>query len=90
MSYSVSNTRIEKHFLSLLFYAVSVALPKYVVNIVTQAPPEPPVERKHVVDAAIVRVMKARKQLDHNTLLEEVFRQCTLSPAESRGVHNHH
>jgi cullin 3 len=43
-----------------------------------QAPPEPPVERKHVVDAAIVRVMKARKQLDHNTLLEEVFRQCTL------------
>merc|ERR1719460_715697 len=43
-----------------------------------QAPPEPPVERKHVVDAAIVRVMKARKQLDHNTLLEEVFKQCTL------------
>jgi cullin 3 len=36
------------------------------------------VERKHVVDAAIVRVMKARKQLDHNTLLEEVFKQCTL------------
>lgn len=39
---------------------------------------EAPVERKHVVDAAIVRVMKSRKKLDHNTLLEEVFRQCTL------------
>mmetsp|Transcript_9325 Transcript_9325/g.23197 ORF Transcript_9325/g.23197 Transcript_9325/m.23197 type:complete len:791 (-) Transcript_9325:254-2626(-) len=39
---------------------------------------EAPVERKHVVDAAIVRVMKARKKLDHNSLLEEVFRQCTL------------
>ena len=51
-----------------------------------QAPPEPPVERKHVVDAAIVRVMKARKQLDHNTLLEEVFRQCTLSPEWFAGV----
>ena len=24
------------------------------------------------------QVMKARKQLDHNTLLEEVFKQCTL------------
>merc|ERR1712070_845095 len=39
---------------------------------------EAPLERKHVVDAAIVRVMKARKRLDHNSLMEEVFRQCTL------------
>mmetsp|Transcript_95352 Transcript_95352/g.269412 ORF Transcript_95352/g.269412 Transcript_95352/m.269412 type:complete len:754 (+) Transcript_95352:72-2333(+) len=39
---------------------------------------EAPVERKHVVDAAIVRIMKSRKKLDHNSLLEEVFRQCTL------------
>lgn len=39
---------------------------------------EAPVERKHVVDAAIVRVMKSRKRLDHNSLLEEVFKQCTL------------
>jgi len=44
---------------------------------VTEAP-APPIERKHVVDAAIVRIMKARKTLDHNTLLEEVFRQCNL------------
>mmetsp|Transcript_81622 Transcript_81622/g.210149 ORF Transcript_81622/g.210149 Transcript_81622/m.210149 type:complete len:755 (-) Transcript_81622:486-2750(-) len=39
---------------------------------------EAPVERKHVIDAAIVRVMKSRKKLDHLNLLEEVFRQCTL------------
>jgi len=39
---------------------------------------EAPVERKHVIDAAIVRVMKSRKKLDHNSLLDEVFRQCTL------------
>jgi len=39
---------------------------------------EAPVERKHVIDAAIVRIMKSRKKLDHNSLLEEVFRQCTL------------
>mmetsp|Transcript_57243 Transcript_57243/g.150650 ORF Transcript_57243/g.150650 Transcript_57243/m.150650 type:complete len:756 (-) Transcript_57243:26-2293(-) len=39
---------------------------------------EAPVERKHVIDAAIVRVMKSRKKLDHLSLLEEVFRQCTL------------
>eukprot|EP00405_Crypthecodinium_cohnii_P044611 CAMPEP_0206578284 /NCGR_PEP_ID=MMETSP0325_2-20121206/31870_1 /ASSEMBLY_ACC=CAM_ASM_000347 /TAXON_ID=2866 /ORGANISM="Crypthecodinium cohnii, Strain Seligo" /LENGTH=754 /DNA_ID=CAMNT_0054083891 /DNA_START=10 /DNA_END=2274 /DNA_ORIENTATION=- len=48
-----------------------------------KAAPEPeatetPYERKHVVDAAIVRVMKARKKLEHNRLLEEVFKQCAL------------
>jgi cullin 3 len=39
---------------------------------------ETPVERKHVIDAAVVRIMKSRKKLDHNSLLEEVYKQCTL------------
>ncbi|CAE8594778.1 unnamed protein product [Polarella glacialis] len=44
----------------------------------TTALAEAPVERKHVIDAAIVRIMKSRNKLEHNSLLEEVFRQCTL------------
>ena len=32
-------------------------------------------DRKVVLDAAIVRLMKARKQLDHNTIVAEVTQQ---------------
>ncbi|KAI9216394.1 hypothetical protein BC828DRAFT_393644 [Blastocladiella britannica] len=35
------------------------------------------VDRSGTVDAAIVRVMKARRQLSHNELLMEVIRQCS-------------
>lgn len=45
-----------------------------------------PVERKHVLDAAIIRVMKARKRLDHLSLLEEVFRQCSLFKPQPNDV----
>eukprot|EP00931_Biecheleriopsis_adriatica_P074977 TRINITY_DN48942_c0_g1_i1.p1 TRINITY_DN48942_c0_g1~~TRINITY_DN48942_c0_g1_i1.p1 ORF type:complete len:757 (+),score=200.80 TRINITY_DN48942_c0_g1_i1:70-2340(+) len=44
----------------------------------TDAVPEAPLERNHVINAAIVRVMKSRNRLEHNSLVEEVFRQCTL------------
>lgn len=57
---------------------VVVGLIKKEDKVVETAVAEPPQERKHVVDAAIVRIMKARKRLDHNSLLEEVFRQVTL------------
>lgn len=57
---------------------VVVGLIKKEEKAETTAVAEAPLERKHVVDAAIVRVMKARKRLEHNSLMEEVFRQCTL------------
>lgn len=57
---------------------VVVGLIKKEEKAETTAVAEAPLERKHVVDATIVRVMKARKRLDHNSLMEEVFKQCTL------------
>lgn len=57
---------------------VMISLIKKEEKAETTAVAEAPLERKHVVDAAIVRVMKTRKRLDHNLLMEEVFRQCTL------------
>mmetsp|Transcript_3091 Transcript_3091/g.7150 ORF Transcript_3091/g.7150 Transcript_3091/m.7150 type:complete len:760 (-) Transcript_3091:39-2318(-) len=58
----------------------------------TTALAEAPVERKHVIDAAIVRIMKSRNKLEHNSLLEEVFRQCTLfkpQPAQIKSQIEH-
>jgi len=57
---------------------VAISLIKEKEKAVETAVAEAPIERKHVVDAAVVRIMKARKKLEHNALLEEVFRQCTL------------
>lgn len=35
-------------------------------------------ERKHIMDATLIRIMKARRRLDNNTLLEEIFKQRLL------------
>lgn len=32
-------------------------------------------ERRHIIEAALVRIMKARKALSHNDLIAEVLRQ---------------
>ena len=37
------------------------------------------VERQYQIDAAIVRIMKTRKKLDHGLLLDELFRQLRFS-----------
>lgn len=39
---------------------------------------EPPAERKHHIDAAIVRIMKEKKQLEHLALETEVIAQCPM------------
>lgn len=40
-------------------------------------PPTVAEDRKHLVEAAIVRIMKTRKQMQHNQLIAEVTRQMT-------------
>jgi len=73
------DTRIEaNHAFTHEKIKVVVSLIKKDEKAAETAVAEAPVERKHVIDAAIVRIMKARKRLDHNSLLEEVFRQCML------------
>lgn len=37
-----------------------------------------PQDRKHVVDSVIVRIMKARKKLEHRQLEEEVVKNCSM------------
>ena len=43
-------------------------------------------DRSFMVDAAIVRVMKARKELSHALLVQEVLRQMTLFKPDPRNV----
>jgi len=57
---------------------VVVGLIKKEEKVAEKEVDEAPVERRHVIDSAIVRIMKSRKKLDHNSLMEEVIRQCTL------------
>lgn len=37
------------------------------------------IERKHVVEACIIRIMKARKTMEHNSLTNEVLKYCSIN-----------
>jgi hypothetical protein len=43
-----------------------------------QVDPDVDNERKNIIDAVVVRVMKARKTEKHNQLIEDVIRQISL------------
>ena len=36
------------------------------------------IERRNIIDAVVVRIMKARKTEKHNLLLEDIMRQITI------------
>ena len=42
-------------------------------------------DRIHVLDAAVVRIMKTRKKLNHNELISEIFNQIKF-PAETSSI----
>ena len=44
----------------------------------TSVDPDVEIERRNIIDAVIVRIMKARKTEKHTQLLEDVMRQITL------------
>lgn len=43
-----------------------------------QVDPDIEIERRNIIDAVVVRIMKARKTEKHNQLLEDVLRQITI------------
>jgi hypothetical protein len=48
------------------------------VDTKPQTDPEIDIERRNIIDAVVVRIMKARKTEKHNQLLEDVLRQITI------------
>jgi hypothetical protein len=44
------------------------------------------IERQNIIDAVIVRIMKARKTEKHNQLLEDVIRQISIFMAQPQMI----
>jgi cullin 3 len=45
---------------------------------VSEIPPTVEEDRRHLVEASIVRAMKSRKKLSHNELIAEISRQLSM------------
>ncbi|DAZ98501.1 TPA: hypothetical protein N0F65_004938 [Lagenidium giganteum] len=60
---------------SSLLPAIAATATAGMKNSADELPPTVAEDRKHLVEAAIVRIMKTRKQMQHNHLITEVTRQ---------------
>ena len=56
-------------------YKVKIPLIAARESTTTTLPASVEEDRRHLIEASIVRVMKARKSLDHNNLIAEVAKQ---------------
>jgi cullin 3 len=55
-----------------------ISVKEVTVEEATEIPPTVEEDRRHLVEASIVRAMKSRKKLSHNELIAEITRQLSI------------